>query len=125
VQRFGRRERLTAATGLKVKLSVIHMRWVAATGHRINSRLHKRRTAFSALLQRPDAIFIEGIRATVDPAAGKSWYDKTRNAFADFVPATSAGVIGDDCTCDYHVALPAMQTSDFKIADCVELPTAR
>jgi len=74
---------LTAVTGLKVKLSVIHMRWVAATGHRLNSRLQKRGTALSALLQRPDAILIEEIWATVDPAAGWSLYDKTRNAFAD------------------------------------------
>jgi hypothetical protein len=76
VQRFGCRERLTAVTGLKVKLLVIHMRWVAATGHRINSRLHKRRTALSALLQRHDAIFIEEIRATADPAAGRGRYDQ-------------------------------------------------
>jgi len=116
---------LTAVTGLKVKLLVIHMRWMAATGHRIKSRLHKRRTALSALLQRPDAILIEEIRATVDPAAGRSWYDKTRNAFADFVPATGVGVMGDDCTCDHVAALPAMQTSDFMIADCVQLPAAR
>lgn len=107
---------MTAVTGLKVMLSVIHMRWAAATGQRINSRLRERRTAVSALLQRPDAIFIEKIQATVDPADGKSWYDKTRNAFADFVPATSAGVVGDDHTCDHVAALPAMQTSDFMIA---------
>jgi len=33
--------------------------------------------------------------------------------------------MGDDRTCDHVVALPAMQTSEFVIADCVELPTAR
>ena len=97
---------------------------VAATGHRINSRLHKRRTALSALLQRPDAIFIDELRATIDPAVGRSWYNKTRNAFADFVPATGVGVINDDCTWVHVVALPAMQISDFMIADCGELPTA-
>jgi len=116
---------LTAATGFKVKLSIIHMGRVAATGHRINSRLHKRRTALSALLQRPDAIFIDEFRATIDPAVGRSWYNRTRNAFADFVPATGGGVINDDCTWVHVVALPAMQISDFMIADCDELPTAR
>ena len=125
VQRFGRRESLTAATGFKVRLSIIHMGRVAATGHRINSRLHKRSAALSALLQRPDAIFIDELRATIDPAVGRSWYNKTRNAFADFVPATGVGVIDDDCTCVHVVALPAMQISDFMIADCDELPTAR
>ena len=124
VQRFGRRERLTAATSFKVKLSIIHMGRVAATGHRINSRLHKRRTALSALLQRPDAIFIDEFRATIDPAVGRSWYNRTRNAFADFVPATGVGVINDDCTWVHVVALPAMQISDFMIDDCGELPTA-
>lgn len=38
--------------------------------------------------------------------------DRTKNAFAEIVSATSASVIGDDCTCDFLVALPAMQTSD-------------
>jgi GMP synthase PP-ATPase subunit len=98
---------------------------VAATGHRISSRLHKRRTALSALLQRPDAIFIDEFRATIDPAVGRSWDNRTRNAFADFVPATGGGVISDDCTWVHVVALPAMQISDFMIADCDELPTAR
>jgi len=46
VQRFGRREELTVEPGLEAKLSIIDMRWVRATGYRIDSRLHKRRTAF-------------------------------------------------------------------------------
>ena len=32
------------------------------------------------LLQRADAIFIDELRATVDPATGKSWYDLTSQA---------------------------------------------
>ena len=53
---------------------------------------------YADLLRRADAIFIEELRATVDPADGQSWYDKTSQAFAVFLPVKSVGVMGDGRT---------------------------
>jgi GMP synthase (glutamine-hydrolysing) len=75
---------------------------------------------YADLLRRADAIFIDELRATVDPADGKSWYDKTSQAFAVFLPVKSVGVMGDGRTYDYVVALRAVQTSDFMTADWAE-----
>ena len=80
------------------------------------------RKEFADLLRRADAIFIEELRATIDPASGKSWYDLTSQAFAVFLPVKSVGVMGDGRTYDYVVALRAVQTSDFMTADWAELP---
>jgi GMP synthase (glutamine-hydrolysing) len=79
---------------------------------------------YADLLRRADAIFIEELRATTDPADGRSWYDKTSQAFAVFLPVKSVGVMGDGRTYDYVVALRAVQTSDFMTADWAELPYA-
>ena len=79
---------------------------------------------FADLLRRADAIFIEELRATVDPASGRSWYDLTSQAFAVFLPVKSVGVMGDGRTYDHVVALRAVVTSDFMTADWAELPYA-
>ncbi|MFG6464679.1 glutamine-hydrolyzing GMP synthase [Roseateles sp. DXS20W] len=79
---------------------------------------------YADLLRRADAIFIEELRNTIDPATGKSWYDLTSQAFAVFLPVKSVGVMGDGRTYDYVVALRAVQTSDFMTADWAELPYA-
>jgi GMP synthase (glutamine-hydrolysing) len=79
---------------------------------------------YADLLRRADAIFIEELRATIDPATGKSWYDLTSQAFAVFLPVKSVGVMGDGRTYDHVVALRAVQTSDFMTADWAELPYA-
>jgi len=79
---------------------------------------------YADLLRRADAIFIEELRATIDAASGKSWYDLTSQAFAVFLPVKSVGVMGDGRTYDYVVALRAVQTSDFMTADWAELPYA-
>ena len=73
------------------------------------------------LLRRADAIFIEELRATVD-ADGQSWYDRTSQAFAVFLPVKSVGVMGDGRTYEYVVALRAVQTQDFMTAHWAELP---
>ena len=80
--------------------------------------------SYADLLRRADAIFIEELRATLDSATGKSWYDLTSQAFTVFLPVKSVGVMGDGRTYDYVVALRAVQTSDFMTADWAELPYA-
>ena len=82
------------------------------------------RRDFADLLRRADDIFISELRATIDPATGKSWYDLTSQAFAVFLPVKSVGVMGDGRTYDYVVALRAVETSDFMTADWAELPYA-
>ncbi|QAZ37948.1 GMP synthase (glutamine-hydrolyzing) [Methylibium sp. Pch-M] len=79
---------------------------------------------YADLLRRADAIFIEELRNTRDPASGKTWYELTSQAFAVFLPVKSVGVMGDGRTYDYVVALRAVQTSDFMTADWAELPYA-
>ena len=79
---------------------------------------------YAELLRRADAIFIEELRAFVDEATGKSWYDLTSQAFAVFLPVKSVGVMGDGRSYDYVVALRAVVTSDFMTADWAELPYA-
>jgi len=77
--------------------------------------------AYVELLQRADAIFIDELRAAKD-ADGVSWYDRTAQAFAVFLPVKSVGVMGDGRTYDYVVALRAVQTTDFMTADWSPLP---
>jgi GMP synthase (glutamine-hydrolysing) len=79
---------------------------------------------YADLLRRADAIFIDELRATIDPESGKSWYDLTSQAFAVFLPVKSVGVMGDGRTYDHVVALRAVITSDFMTADWAELPYA-
>ena len=79
---------------------------------------------YAELLRRADAIFIEELRATVDPASGKSWYELTSQAFAVFLPVKSVGVMGDGRTYEHVVALRAVHTTDFMSADWAELPYA-
>jgi GMP synthase (glutamine-hydrolysing) len=76
---------------------------------------------YAELLRRADAIFIEELRNTRD-ADGKSWYDKTSQAFAVFLPVRSVGVMGDGRTYDWVVALRAVQTQDFMTAHWAHLP---
>jgi len=76
---------------------------------------------FAELLRRADAIFIEELRATRDED-GKSWYDKTSQAFTVFLPVKSVGVMGDGRTYEWVVSLRAVVTSDFMTAHWAHLP---
>jgi GMP synthase (glutamine-hydrolysing) len=76
---------------------------------------------FADLLRRADDVFIQELRNTKD-ADGVSWYDRTAQAFAVFLPVKSVGVMGDGRTYDYVVALRAVQTTDFMTADWAPLP---
>ncbi len=73
------------------------------------------------LLRRADAIFIEELHAARD-ADGRSWYDRTSQAFAVFLPVRSVGVMGDGRTYENAVALRAVQTTDFMTAHWAPLP---
>jgi GMP synthase (glutamine-hydrolysing) len=73
------------------------------------------------LLRRADAIFIDELRTARD-RDGKTWYDKTAQAFAVFLPVQSVGVMGDGRTYEHAIALRAVQTTDFMTADWAPLP---
>ena len=73
------------------------------------------------LLRRADAIFIDELRLARD-ADGRSWYDKTAQAFAVFLPVRSVGVMGDGRTYEHAVALRAVETTDFMTAHWAHLP---
>jgi GMP synthase (glutamine-hydrolysing) len=73
------------------------------------------------LLRRADAIFIEELRAA-RASDGASWYDRTAQAFAVFLPVRSVGVMGDGRTYENAVALRAVQTTDFMTAHWAPLP---
>jgi GMP synthase (glutamine-hydrolysing) len=73
------------------------------------------------LLRRADAILIDELKMAHD-ADGKSWYDKTAQAFAVFLPVHSVGVMGDGRTYENAVALRAVQTTDFMTAHWAHLP---
>jgi len=79
------------------------------------------RREYADLLRRADAIFIEALRDTLDHD-GRSWYDKTSQAFAVFLPVKSVGVMGDGRTYEWVVALRAVQTQDFMTANWAPLP---
>ncbi len=78
---------------------------------------------YAELLRRADAIFIEELHANKG-GDGKSWYEKTSQAFAVFLPVKSVGVMGDGRTYEWVVALRAVQTQDFMTAHWAELPHA-
>src|SRR5689334_8996288 len=74
------------------------------------------------ILRRADAIFIDELRAAIDEATGKTWYELTAQAFAVFLPVRSVGVMGDGRTYDHAIALRAVQTTDFMTAQWAPLP---
>ena len=68
-----------------------------------------------AILQRADEIVLEEIRAA-------GLYDAISQAFAVLLPVRSVGVMGDNRTHEFVLAVRAVQTSDFMTADWFRLP---
>ena len=67
------------------------------------------------IVQEADAIYREEIaKAGVDKGLGQY--------FAALTNMRSVGVMGDERTYDYAVALRAVTTSDFMTAECAEIP---
>jgi len=73
------------------------------------------------LLRRADAIFIDELRRAV-AGDGRSWYERTAQAFAVFLPVRSVGVMGDGRTYEHVVALRAVETTDYMTAHWAPLP---
>ena len=69
----------------------------------------------------PDAIFIDELRRRTMPTA-KTWYDKTAQAFAVFLPVQIGRRDGRRRTYENAVALRAVQTTDFMTAHWAHLP---
>jgi GMP synthase (glutamine-hydrolysing) len=67
------------------------------------------------ILQEADAIFIEELR-------NFGYYDKVWQAFAALLPVRSVGVMGDERTYDFMVALRAVTSRDAMTADWANLP---
>ncbi|HXU53252.1 MAG TPA: glutamine-hydrolyzing GMP synthase [Casimicrobiaceae bacterium] len=74
----------------------------------------------AGILRHADAIFIEELRAAHHE--GMSWYDRTSQAFAVFLPVRSVGVMGDGRTYENAVALRCVETTDFMTARWAPLP---
>lgn len=67
------------------------------------------------ILQQADAIYINTLRET-------GWYDKIWQAGAIFLPVKSVGVMGDERTYEYVIALRAVSSLDGMTADWVHIP---
>ncbi|GHA08894.1 GMP synthase [glutamine-hydrolyzing] [Arenicella chitinivorans] len=70
---------------------------------------------YADVLREADAIFMAELYAT-------GWYEKTSQAFAVFLPVKSVGVVGDNRSYDYVIALRAVQTVDFMTATWAPIP---
>jgi GMP synthase (glutamine-hydrolysing) len=68
-----------------------------------------------AILQRADEIVLDEIRKA-------GLYDAISQAFAVLLPVRSVGVMGDNRTHDFVLAVRAVQTTDFMTADWFRMP---
>jgi GMP synthase (glutamine-hydrolysing) len=69
------------------------------------------------ILRDADAIVIEEMRAS-------KWYGKVWQAFAVLLPVRSVGVMGDERTYDFTIAVRVVESQDGMTADWVQLPHA-
>jgi GMP synthase (glutamine-hydrolysing) len=67
------------------------------------------------ILREADTIVVEEMKAT-------GWYYKIWQSFAVLLPVKSVGVMGDERTYDYTIALRAVESQDGMTADWVKLP---
>ena len=75
----------------------------------------KSRRAACEILRNADAIVVEEMKAS-------GWYYKIWQSFAVLLPVRSVGVMGDERTYDYTIALRAVESQDGMTADWVKLP---
>ncbi|MDA1276845.1 MAG: glutamine-hydrolyzing GMP synthase [Verrucomicrobia bacterium] len=68
-----------------------------------------------AILRNADAIVVDEIKKS-------GWYYKIWQSFAVLLPVRSVGVMGDERTYDYTIALRAVESQDGMTADWVRLP---
>lgn len=76
---------------------------------------------FLAMLREADDIFTQELHACVDEDS-RSWYQKTSQALAVFLPIQSVGVMGDGRTYEHVIAIRAVDTEDFMTATPTPLP---
>jgi GMP synthase (glutamine-hydrolysing) len=67
------------------------------------------------ILRAADSIVLEEMKAT-------GWYYKIWQSFAVLLPVRSVGVMGDERTYDYTIAIRAVESQDGMTADWVKLP---
>jgi GMP synthase (glutamine-hydrolysing) len=68
-----------------------------------------------SILRAADSIVVEEMKAS-------GWYYKIWQSFAVLLPVRSVGVMGDERTYDYTVAIRAVESQDGMTADWVKLP---
>ncbi len=68
-----------------------------------------------ALLRQADVIVLDVIRRS-------GWYDRLWQSFAVLLPVRSVGVMGDERTYDYTIAVRAVESRDGMTADWARLP---
>lgn len=71
--------------------------------------------SYLEILRRADAILLEEMKST-------GWYEKVWQAFCVFLPVKSVGVMGDERTYEYVVALRIVESQDAMTADWAHVP---
>ena len=70
---------------------------------------------YLGILREADAILLEEMKAT-------GWYQKVWQSFCVFLPIRSVGVMGDERTYDYVIALRIVESVDAMTADWARVP---
>ncbi|WP_309399125.1 glutamine-hydrolyzing GMP synthase [Cerasicoccus maritimus] len=70
---------------------------------------------YLTILKESDAIFLEEMKRT-------GYYDKVWQAFCVFLPVQTVGVMGDERTYDYVIALRVVESQDAMTADWAHIP---
>jgi GMP synthase (glutamine-hydrolysing) len=79
------------------------------------------RKEYLDILRDADAILMEEMKAAKD-TQGISWYRKVWQSFCVFLPLRSVGVMGDERTYDYVIALRIVESVDAMTADWAKVP---